>query len=243
MKKKLSLGRKIYLFVGITVFVAGIVVAILSYFINASRINGYFSELSVDSARYIASLADAKALLELKKVVQSEEYQSLREVAEEEDNEQLVEDFFKEHGVWEIYSCTREIIVQYLHKMKDVEYVYFIVWGGPDEQYDMYLVDDDTTPMYETGYYELREKELAGIDATKEIAPTISHGDWGWLCSSYSPVYTDDGILVCQVGCDVAMDDILLVEEATQTVYSRLEKFTGWKFLQSQRCLKKAVAF
>ena len=37
------------------------------------------------------------------------------------------------------------------------------------------------------------------------------------------------------------MEEILSVEEATQTVYSRLEKFTGWKFLQSQRCLKKKV--
>lgn len=208
-RKKLSLGRKIYLFVGITVFVAGIVVAILSYFINASRINGYFSELALDSARYLASQVDAEGLLELKKVIQSEEYQALREVAEEEDNEQLIEDYFKENGVWEIYSDNREIINEYLHKMQDVEYAYLIVWAGPNDKYDMYLIDDDTTPMYESGYYEEREAEFAGVDATKEVKPTISHGDWGWLCSSYVPILTDDGTLVCQMGCDVAMDDIM----------------------------------
>jgi len=35
------------------------------------------------------------------------------------------------------------------------------------------------------------------------------------------------------------MDLQLSVEEATSTVYSELEEFTGWKFLKSQRCMKK----
>ena len=46
-KKRFSIGNKIYFFVGTTVFLAGIVVAILSYLINAARINNYYSELSV----------------------------------------------------------------------------------------------------------------------------------------------------------------------------------------------------
>lgn len=75
--------------------------------------------------------------------------------------------------------------------------------------HDMYLVDDDENPLYETGYYESREGEFTGTDFSKEVAPTISHGDWGWLCSSYVPIYTDDGTFVCDVGCDVAMDDIM----------------------------------
>ena len=37
------------------------------------------------------------------------------------------------------------------------------------------------------------------------------------------------------------MDSFLSVEEATNTVFSGLEEFTGWKFLKSQRCLKKKV--
>ena len=37
------------------------------------------------------------------------------------------------------------------------------------------------------------------------------------------------------------MDLRLSVEEATSTVYSELEEYTGWKFLKSQRCLKKKV--
>ena len=37
------------------------------------------------------------------------------------------------------------------------------------------------------------------------------------------------------------MEQLLSVEEATNIVYSDLEEFTGWKFLRSQRCLKKKV--
>ena len=37
------------------------------------------------------------------------------------------------------------------------------------------------------------------------------------------------------------MDLLLSVEEATSTVYSELQKFTGWKFIKSQRCMKKIV--
>ena len=37
------------------------------------------------------------------------------------------------------------------------------------------------------------------------------------------------------------MDNLLSVEEATNTVYTSLEEFTGWKFLKSQRCLKKKI--
>ncbi len=195
-KKRLSLGNKIYFFVGSTVFIAGIFVAILSYFINASRINGYFSDLALDSARYLESLVDAEDILKLKNVVKTEEYQTLREKAEEEDNEQLIEDYFKEQGVWEIYSGTREIINQYLYKVEDVEYAYLIELGGPNAKHDMYLIDDYTAPMYETGYYVQREDEFAGVDATKEVAPTISHGGWGWLCSAYVPIYMEDGTLV-----------------------------------------------
>ena len=37
------------------------------------------------------------------------------------------------------------------------------------------------------------------------------------------------------------MEQLLSVEEATNIIYSSLEEFTGWKFLRSQRCLKKKV--
>ena len=43
------------------------------------------------------------------------------------------------------------------------------------------------------------------------------------------------------IGRYLYMDNLLSVEEATNTVYTSLEEFTGWKFLKSQRCLKKKI--
>lgn len=93
--------------------------------------------------------------------------------------------------------------------MDAIKYLYIIACGDQDAEYDMYLVDDDENPIYETGYYEEREQELMGLDLSKTVEPTISTGDWGWLCSAYAPVYDSNGETVCQIGCDFGMDDVM----------------------------------
>lgn len=205
----ISVGQKIYLFVGVTVFIAALTVAVAAHFINANRIDGYFKGLTMDTARNFVRLVDADFLLRLKEVAASDEYQELREYAEENDDEALIEDYLKKKGLWEDYVYNRTQLSEYLRNMHDVKYLYLIAWGGTDDYYDMYLIDDDEIPIYETGYYEEREEDFYGVDASVDIEPTISKGDWGWLCSAFAPVYTSDGTLVCQVGCDVAMDDIV----------------------------------
>lgn len=207
--KRFSLGKKIYLFVGVTVFLAAITVAVISYLINANRIDDYFKELSLNNARNFATMVDPYYLEELKAAAESEEFQALRDRAEAEDNEALIEEYLKENGLWDGYVKTRDMLSNYRSNMKNVKYLYIVSCGGVDENYDMYLVDDYDVEMYETGYYEERETELLGLDASKEVQPTISYGDWGWLCSSFVPVCKEDGTLVCQVGCDVGMDDII----------------------------------
>ncbi len=78
----------------------------------------------------------------------------------------------------------------------------------------MYLIDDYDNPITETGYYEDREPEFYGTDPNEPIEPTISNGDWGWLCSAYAPVYKEDGTLVCHIGCDIQMEDIMAERRA-----------------------------
>ena len=99
--------------------------------------------------------------------------------------------------------------MQFLTDMDDVAYLYIPALGGPDALYDMYLMDDTDNPIYETGFYEDREPGLYGLDASKPIEPSISGGDWGWLCSAWYPVCDDNGEIVCHVGCDVSMDNVM----------------------------------
>lgn len=208
-KRLFPLGTKIYLFVLFIVLFAAIGTGLLSYFINVNQIDRYYKRLTLNSARTSASLVDVGFLKQLKEVAESEEYQKLRDQAEEAEDESLIEEYLKSKGLWEKYEEQREFLRQYVKKMEDTKYLYAIVWGGNEEQYDMYLIDSDDVPLYETGYFEEREEEFSGVDASGEIDPVISDGDWGWLCSGYAPVYDDDGNLVCHIGCDIGMEEVI----------------------------------
>ena len=208
-KKRFSIGKKMYLFVGITVFLATFGMAFLAFSISSGQIDRYFKNLAFASARNFSTFVDVEYFKKLREMAESEEYQVLRERAEERDDEEAIEEYIRAQGLWEGYVENRNLLVRYLRNMDNIKYLYIVVWGGVNDKYDMYLMDDDENPIYQTGYYELREAELMGVDASAEIEPTISHGDWGWLCSAYVPLYDSEGNLICQVGCDVGMDDIM----------------------------------
>lgn len=207
--KRSSVGRKMYFFIVASVFLAAFGMAVIAYMINSNQIDRYFKNLTITSARNFASFVDADYFRELREVAESDEYQAVRDKAEETEDETLIEEYLKSKGLWEGYVDNRDRLVKYLHNMDDIQYLYIVAIGDKDSQYDMYLMDDDNEPLYATGMYEEREQELFGVDASKEIEPTISHGDWGWLCSAYVPVTDKEGNVICNVGCDVAMDDIM----------------------------------
>jgi diguanylate cyclase (GGDEF)-like protein len=208
-KKRFSIGEKMYLFVILTVFAAAFGTAMITYVINVGKIDRYFKSLAMNSATNFSTFVDVDYLSQLVDVVSTDDFQQLRDKAEAEDNEELIEDYLKQKGLWDKYVEQRTLLCKYLRNMKGIKYLYIIKWSDPNADRDMYVIDDDDNPLYETGYYELRETEFAGVDATESIPPTISHGDWGWLCSAYAPVYDQEGNLVCHVGCDVGMDDIM----------------------------------
>ncbi|MBO4390637.1 MAG: GGDEF domain-containing protein [Lachnospiraceae bacterium] len=205
----LGIGGKLYIFIAITILVVSLGTALLSYWINARQIDNYFKRLSYSTANNFASLVDVDFYARLRKIAESEEYQELRDRADEAEDESLIEDYLKEQGIWEEYEQNRAFLCNYLENMDDVKYLYVIVLGDKDAVVDMYLMDDYENPLYETGYYEDREPELYGIEATSRIEPMISNGDWGWLCSAYATAFDDQGNPVCSIGCDVGMDEIM----------------------------------
>lgn len=164
--------------------------------------------MAFDSAVNFASFVDGDYLMALRKAAESDEFQALRETAEENDDEGAIQAYLEEHDLWDGYVKTRSDLVRYLRNMEAIKYLYIIACGDQNALYDMYLMDDDN-PIYETGYYEKREPELLGLDLTQKVEPTISTGDWGWLCSAYAPVYDSNGEIVCQIGCDFGMEDVM----------------------------------
>lgn len=212
MKKEnriFSIKTKMYIFVVVTVIAVAFGTSAIAFVMGVGQIDNYYKQATSDNARNVASSVDGDFLAELRPIIESDDYQKLREQAEEDEDEQAVEDYLKDKGVWEKYSETRKYISNYLSNMKDMKYIYIVAHGDKDAKLDMYLISDDSAPLTETGYYEERESELLGMDLTKLPEPTISNGDWGWLCSDFKPVYDSAGNCVCIVGCDYAMNKVM----------------------------------
>ena len=208
-KRFVSVKMKMYIFVATTVLVVALGTMIIAFSISSNQINSYYRQNASDNARNVASMMDGDYLARLREAAASDEFQALRERAEEEDNEEIIEEYLREHDLWDEYSDIRELLSNFLANLEGIEYLYVVAHGDQDAEYDMYLVDDDENPIYETGYYEERELELRGIDISQLPEPTISHGDWGWLCSDFKPVYDSEGNCVCIVGCDINMDEVM----------------------------------
>ncbi|MBQ7574477.1 MAG: diguanylate cyclase [Clostridia bacterium] len=208
MKVRFTLESKLYVFITAVVLFAAIGVVMLSYNINANQLERFDKRITKDSAKNYATLTDVEYLSKLKTVVLSDEYQKLRERAERQNDEELVINYLKEKGLWEQYQIERNKMKSYEDNLSDIKYLYIVVWGDEDSKYNMYLLDSDDVPVYETGLYEEREEEFLGVDAHEEVEPTISNGIWGFLCSAYAPVYDSKGELVCTVGCDLDMADV-----------------------------------
>ena len=206
---KFTLGKKIYVFVCLTVFIASFGAAMLTYVINARQIDGYYKNLTLHAAQNFATLIDADYFARLRKTLEADEFQALHAVAEENQDSDIIVDYLKEKGLWKEFEKNQAVLLSYLRSMEDIKYLYIVAMGGPEATQDMFLMADGEDLIADIGHYDERETDLYGVDASKVIPPTISNGDWGWLCSAFVPVYGKGGRLVCQIGCDVGMDDIM----------------------------------
>ena len=208
-RKGLSIGMKMYIFVIITVLAVALGTGAIAFRTAVDQIDKYYKQNTADNARNFASMVDGDFLRELKEAAASKEFQELREKAEKEEDEALIREYLEKKGLWKRYISTRDKIDAYLENMEGIKYLYIVAHGDINADRDMYLLDDKGNPIYETGYYEERETELRGMDLTNLPEPTISHGDWGWLCSDFKPVYDSKGECICIVGCDIGMDDVM----------------------------------
>ncbi len=219
MAPRISLGKKMIMFTIITMFLASLGTALISYKISANIIDNYYKSLCLDCAENFATFMNPADLMEIRQVLESDEYQAIRDHAEETDNEQEVIDYLKEKGLWDRFLNTRDQIDSYIERMDAIKYTYILIRSGG--VYDKYLMDDSTNPTYVAGSTIESEPEFVGVGPAMKIEPTISNGEWGWLCSAYVPLFLDDGTVVCQIGCDVAMDDVMK-ERKTYLMYSLL---------------------
>ncbi len=142
-KFRISIGKKMYVFIIITLLAATVGTAIISYYVSARQIDTFYKTITINNAQNFASLVDPEYLQSLKELAASEEYQALRDAAEEADDEAMIEEYLKEHNMWEDYTAARGQLMTYLSNMEKVKYLYIIVCGDVNATHDMYLLDDE----------------------------------------------------------------------------------------------------
>lgn len=207
--KRLSIKLYVYICViGIALFVA-LGTILVSYKLSTNQVDKHYGIAATDNAKNFASFLDGDFIAEVRSIIESEEYQQIRQQAEDEQNELLIEEYLKEQGVWNEYSLVRSKLNQYLNNVSNIKYLYIVAQGDIDAKYDMYLMDDYDTKLYNIGLLEERESEFYGQDLTNLSSPVTTYGEWGWLISDYAPIYDSNGNCVAIVGCDLDINAMM----------------------------------
>ena len=90
-----SVKGKLYLFVILTVILVAASSILFSFVVNSKQINSYYMQLTTDNAKVFAAKLDGDYLKRLRAALETEEYQAIREKAEETENDELVKDYLK----------------------------------------------------------------------------------------------------------------------------------------------------
>ena len=205
-----SIKSKLYLFVVAIILIVAIGAITLSYMISSNQIDRVYKHVTTSSAETFAKHLDGNYLRDLRILLESDEYQAVRNKAELEKNDTLVKNYLESKNMWNQYSIIRNELDEYIDSMDEIKYVYIVAHGDENATQDMYMVDDSEQTLYDSaGRWEDREDVYLGQDLTK-INPNISYSDeWGWLVSDFAPVYDSNGNCVCIVGCDVDYSNII----------------------------------
>lgn len=210
IKKRMSIKIYLYsIFIIAVIFIAISTIAI-TYKISTKQLNNYYDKTAKENAYNVSTFLDGDYLKKLQKTIDTPEYQEIRQEAEDTQNEELIIEYLKEKEVWNEFYTIRTQLTQYLKNMSTIRYLYIVAYDPNETTKDMYLIDDEDTELYEVGYYETREKEFDGYDLANLDHSILNNSEtWGWLYSTYAPVYDSNGDCVALVGCDIELTYVI----------------------------------
>ncbi len=186
-KRGISLSGKIIISVTFIFGIAAAVVTIVSFNLFRDTMVQSEAEYATDTAKFAASMLDGDKI---------DEYLERKDSAE---------GYFRIKKYYGLILNSSDRI-QYL-------YVYQIKEDGCHVVFD---IDTPDTPASETGevipFDESFAPYIEDLLAGREIDPIITDDTYGWLLSSYVPVYDSNNRCKCYVCVDIAMPNIAEVE-------------------------------
>jgi HD-GYP domain-containing protein (c-di-GMP phosphodiesterase class II) len=109
------------------------------------------------------------------------------------------------------YAETKEKLEMLRSTHSDVEYVY-VYRIEKDGCHVIFDLDTEDTPGGKIGdvveFDEDFKQYVPDLIKGRKVEPFISYGAFGWLLTSYQPVYNSSGDIVCYAAADISMNDI-----------------------------------
>ena len=203
-KRRISLTFKLnVLILAISVLMAGGLVAI-AYQVHSSRTDQYFKQATSQDAAAVAAFMDGDFLQELQEAIRTDEFIQMRAAAVEVQDEEMVRDWLKAHGLYERLDQTLKTLVTYQQNL-GVAFIYLQSVSG---NISVNLCDPSENLLY-IGSEEISSEEFGEYQTNERIEPTVSTTVYGWLCSAYEPVTASDGEAVALVGVDIDMNTVM----------------------------------
>ena len=117
---KSSIRHRVYIFIIAILAIVAFGTLAITYRISTNQMDRFYKQSVLDNSRNFASLVDGDYLMELKNVICTDEYIELREKAANEDNEELIENFLKDKGLWEEYKKIKDSLQKYIDNYDNI---------------------------------------------------------------------------------------------------------------------------
>ncbi len=202
--RRLSLRTKIMLLLLFASTAIGLVAMVISVNLYRDYTINEHIELAEGVADYVSSLLDAEHV---------DEY-----IESGDENEE--------------YRLIEEKMYKLRESYPDIEYIYAykIMEDGCHVVFDLNTDDlEGSDPGELIPFDESFEKYIPSLLQGKEIKPIISNDTYGWLITSYKPVYDKYGKCRCYVAADISMNVIRKV--VNQFIGKMLSIFIGFIIL------------
>ena len=202
--RKNGIGVKMYSFVSAIALIIAAGLIFISYSVHGQRSDTMFKEMTVESAKTSASFVNGDNVERFTELFKSEEYQALRAEAEKTGDVEPIKNWMMEKGMYDDYTELRDYLQTFRDKM-GLLYLYIVAVEGKTSV----IVSDPSEEYSYQGMIVDNESDFGEENGNNAIAPTITNGEFGWLCSAYEPIYDSTGKAVAVVGVDIDMNDVM----------------------------------
>ena len=209
-KKRLTLSVQLNALVIAIILALSAGLTAIAYEMNGSRVDRYFKTATTNYADTVAAFLDGDWFGHFLGMIRSEEFQTLRERAVREQNEDLVRDWLAEKGELETYTRVSETLREYRDRLS-AKYIYTLAYDGESA---MSIIDPDEG-LLNIGSISGAADVFRGYTGTERVEATVSRTeDYGWLCSAYDPIMNAKGEPVAHVGVDIEMNAVMAERRA-----------------------------